>query len=151
MDDVLEELRALLTGETDAVANAANTASLLFQRVERLNWVGFYFLRGDALVVGPFQGLPACARIEMGRGVCGTAMARGETVVVADVHAFEGHIACDSASMSEIVVPFGVSGGLAGVLDVDSPELGRFSEGDRVFFEAVVQLYVEASGGVLET
>ena len=149
MDDVLEELRALLTGETDAVANAANTASLLFQRVERLNWVGFYFLRGDALVVGPFQGLPACARIEVGRGVCGTAMARGETVVVADVHAFEGHIACDSASLSEIVVPFGMGGGLAGVLDVDSPELGRFSESDRVFFEAVVQLYVEASGGVL--
>ena len=149
MDDVLEELRALLAGETDAVANAANTASLLFARVERLNWVGFYFLRGDELVVGPFQGLPACTRIEMGRGVCGTAMARGETVVVADVHAFEGHIACDSASMSEIVVPFGVGGRLAGVLDVDSPELGRFSKRDQVFFEAVAQLFVEASGGVL--
>ncbi len=149
MDDVLEELRALLAGETDAVANAANTASLLFQRVERLNWVGFYFLRGDELVVGPFQGLPACTRIKMGQGVCGTAMAKGETVVVADVHAFDGHIACDSASMSEIVVPFG-SGKLAGVLDVDSPELGRFSETDRVFFEAVAQLFVEASGGAFD-
>jgi GAF domain-containing protein len=144
MDDILAELRALLAGETDPVANAANTAALLFTRVAGLNWAGFYFLRDGGLVVGPFQGLPACTRIALGRGVCGTAAARGETIVVPDVHAFEGHIACDSASQSEIVVPFSIAGGLSGVLDIDSPELNRFSPADRVFFEAVAQTYVEA-------
>ena len=144
MDDILAELRALLAGETDPIANAANTASLLFSRVSGLNWAGFYFLQGAVLVVGPFQGLPACTRIPLGRGVCGTAAARGETIVVPDVHAFEGHIACDSASLSEIVVPFGMGGGLSGVLDIDSPLPDRFSAADRVFFEAVAQTYVEA-------
>jgi GAF domain-containing protein len=144
MDDLLAELRALLAGEADPVANAANTASLLFTQVPGLNWAGFYFLRGETLVLGPFQGLPACTRIPLGRGVCGTAAARGETIVVPDVHLFDGHIACDSASVSEIVVPFGIGGGLSGVLDIDSPELDRFREADRVFFEAVAQAYVEA-------
>ena len=144
MEDLLQELRALLAGETDPIANAANLAALLFTRVERLNWAGFYFLRDGVLVVGPFQGLPACTRIPLGRGVCGTASARGETIVVPDVHAFEGHIACDSASLSEIVVPFSIPGGLSGVLDIDSPELDRFGEADQVFFEAVAEAYVAA-------
>lgn len=148
MDDILQELRGLLAGESDLVANAANTASLVFQRVERLNWVGFYFLRGDVLVVGPFQGLPACTRIPLGRGVCGTAAARNETIVVPDVHAFDGHIACDSASLSEIVVPFTLPDGTSGVLDVDSPVADQFSKSDAVFFEAVAQAYVEACGGL---
>jgi GAF domain-containing protein len=143
-DDLLAELRALLAGETDWIANAANTAALIFSRVDRLNWTGFYFLRGDTLVVGPFQGLPACTRIPLGRGVCGTAAARTETIVVPDVHAFEGHIACDSASLSEIVVPFSIGGRLAGVLDIDSPVHDRFHEVDRVLFEAVAQTYAEA-------
>jgi len=144
MDDVIDELRALLAGEHDPVANAANTAALIIQRVPRLNWAGFYFLQGETLVVGPFQGLPACTRIPLGRGVCGTAAARGETIVVPDVHEFEGHIACDNASQSEIVVPFSIAGGLAGVLDIDSPELDRFSLEERRFFESVVETYVAA-------
>ena len=144
MDDVIDELRAMLAGEHDPVANAANTAALIIQRVPRLNWAGFYFLQGEALVVGPFQGLPACTRIPLGRGVCGTAAARGETIVVPDVHEFEGHIACDSASQSEIVVPFSIAGGLAGVLDIDSPELDRFGLEERRFFESVVEIYVAA-------
>jgi GAF domain-containing protein len=144
MEDFLPELRSLLAGETDPIANAANTASLVFARVPRLNWAGFYFLHGETLVVGPFQGLPACTRIPLGRGVCGTAAARGQTIVVPDVHAFDGHIACDSASLSEIVVPFSIAGGLSGVLDLDSPELDRFSEADRVLIEAVAQAYADS-------
>jgi len=143
-DDLLAELRALLAGETDAIANAANTAALVFARLPRLNWVGFYFLQGDTLVLGPFQGFPACTRIPLGRGVCGTAAARNETIVVPDVHAFEGHIACDSASLSEIVVPFAMGGRLAGVLDIDSPVLDRFDESDKILVEAVVRAYAEA-------
>ncbi len=142
--DLLAELQSLLSGEPDPVANAANTAALLFARVDRLNWAGFYFLRGDMLVVGPFQGLPACTRIPLGAGVCGTAAARGETIVVPDVHAFEGHIACDSASQSEIVVPIHIGGRLAGVLDLDSPELDRFSPDDRALMEEVARIYAEA-------
>jgi GAF domain-containing protein len=144
MDDFLPELRALLAGETDPIANAANTAALLFARLAGLNWAGFYFLQGETLVVGPFQGLPACTRIPLGRGVCGTAAATGETIVVPDVHAFDGHIACDTASLSEIVVPFVTAGGKSGVLDLDSPVLDRFSEADRVLIEAVAQAYAEA-------
>ncbi len=142
--DILEELRALLASEDDPIANAANTASLIFQRVPRLNWAGFYFLKGDILVVGPFQGLPACTRIPLGRGVCGTAAARGETILVEDVHEFDGHIACDSASLSEIVVPFSIAGRLAGVLDIDSPELARFGATERALFEEIAQIYAEA-------
>jgi GAF domain-containing protein len=142
--DVLEELRALLAGEDDPIANAANTASLIFQRIPRLNWAGFYFLKGDILVVGPFQGLPACTRIPLGRGVCGTAAQRGETIVVEDVHDFDGHIACDSASLSEIVVPFTIAGRLAGVLDIDSPELARFGAAERAIFEEIATIYAES-------
>ncbi len=141
---MLSELRSLLTGEPDPIANAANTAAWLFLRLPRINWAGFYFLHGETLVVGPFQGQPACTRIPLGRGVCGTAAARNETIVVPDVHLFEGHIACDSASRSEIVVPFTIAGRLAGVLDIDSPELDRFKQPDRVLIEAVAALYAEA-------
>ena len=143
-EDLLAELRALLAGETDPIANAANTASLLFTRLGRINWAGFYFLKGDSLVLGPFQGQPACSRIAMGHGVCGTAAEREETIVVDDVHEFDGHIACDSASLSEIVVPFAVAGKLAGVLDIDSPEHARFDASDRVLVEAVAELYAES-------
>jgi GAF domain-containing protein len=145
-EDFLAELQALLAGESDAIANAANTAALIFARMPRLNWAGFYFLRGDVLVVGPFQGLPACTRIPIGRGVCGTAFARRETIVVPDVHEFDGHIACDSASRSEIVVPFTTAGGLAGVLDIDSPDSDRFDESDRILIEAVARTYCESLG-----
>ena len=143
-DDLLSELRALLGGEPDPIANAANTAALIFSRLPGLNWAGFYFLRGDTLVLGPFQGQPACTRIPLGRGVCGTAAARQETILVADVHEFPGHIVCDTASLSEIVVPFNVAGKLSGVLDIDSPELSRFGAAEQALFEAVAALYVEA-------
>jgi GAF domain-containing protein len=143
-EDLLPELRALLAGEPDPVANAANTAALLFARLPRLNWAGFYFLRGDTLVLGPFQGQPACTRIKLGQGVCGTAAARRETIVVPDVHAFPGHIACDAASLSEIVVPLNIAGRMSGVLDVDSPELDRFGPAERALLEAVAAAYVEA-------
>ena len=143
-EDVLSELRALLAGEPDPIANAANTASLIMARLDRLNWVGFYFLQGDTLVLGPFQGLPACTRIPVGRGVCGTAVARGETIVVDDVHEFPGHIACDSASLSEIVVPLTIGGRLTGVLDIDSPVHARFDASDRALIEAAAAIYVEA-------
>ena len=125
-----EQFTALLAGELDGLANAANLTALLFQALPRINWVGFYFLRGDDLVLGPFQGKVACVRIAMGRGVCGTSAQRRETVIVPDVHAFPGHIACDSASRSEIVVPLLHEGRLLGVFDLDSPEPARFDSGD---------------------
>jgi L-methionine (R)-S-oxide reductase len=143
-DDLLPELRALLAGERDPIANAANTAALIFARLPRLNWAGFYFLQGDTLVLGPFQGQPACTRIKLGQGVCGTAASRNETIVVPDVHAFPGHIVCDSASLSEIVVPLSVAGKFSGVLDIDSPELDRFGPAEQALIEAVAALYVEA-------
>ena len=124
-------LAALLDGETDAVANLANASTLLSGALDGINWCGFYLLRGDELVVGPFQGKPACVRIPMGRGVCGTAAARRETLVVPDVDAFPDHIACDAASRSEIVVPILQGSALRGVLDVDAPETGRFDDEDR--------------------
>lgn len=142
--DIAEALAALLAGETDRIALAANTAALIFARVPDINWAGFYFLHGDTLVVGPFQGLPACTRIPLGRGVCGAAAARAETLVVPDVHAFEGHIACDSASRSEIVVPLIVRGVLAGVLDIDSPLQNRFGETEKRLFEALARIYAHA-------
>jgi GAF domain-containing protein len=142
--DIAETLAALLEGETDPIALAANTAALIFARVPDINWAGFYFLHGDTLVVGPFQGLPACTRIPLGRGVCGTAAERRETIVVPDVHAFEGHIACDSASRSEIVVPLIVDGAVSGVLDIDSPLPNRFGEAEKRLFEAVAQIYMAA-------
>lgn len=132
----LEQLRALTAGECSDIANLANASALLNITVERINWVGFYLFDGIELVLGPFQGLPACIRIPLGKGVCGTAALERRTIVVPDVHAFPGHIACDSASQSEIVVPLFRGGNLFGVLDVDSPELNRFSKVEKEFFEA---------------
>jgi GAF domain-containing protein len=141
------QARALLSGERDPVANAANLASLVFHSVPDLNWAGFYFLREDELVVGPFQGKPACVRIGLGRGVCGTAAERRETLIVEDVEQFDGHIPCDAASRSELVVPVIRDGVLLGVLDLDSPVPARFDAEDAAGFEALVAVYVEALAG----
>lgn len=140
------ELGALLAGEQDVVANAANCASLLYHSLSDVNWVGFYFLRDGELVVGPFQGKPACIRIALGKGVCGTAAATRETQLVPDVHAFPGHIACDSASNSELVVPLVKDGALVGVLDLDSPVHARFDVIDQEGLEAIAHLFLEALG-----
>jgi L-methionine (R)-S-oxide reductase len=131
-------LASLLSGERDLIANLANTSALLWQELMDINWVGFYLLRGNELVLGPFQGKPACVRIALGKGVCGASAQRRESIVVPNVHEFAGHIACDSASNSEIVIPMIRSGSVLGVLDVDSPRLHRFDEIDRVGLEAVV-------------
>jgi GAF domain-containing protein len=136
--DVAVSLAALLEGETDALANLANAAALLSGALERINWCGFYLMRESELVLGPFQGKPACVRIALGKGVCGTAAAKRETLVVPDVHAFPGHIACDANSRSEIVVPIVVDGALRGILDVDSPETDRFDAEDCAGLEAFV-------------
>jgi L-methionine (R)-S-oxide reductase len=136
--DVAASLAALLEGETDPLASLANASALLSSALERINWCGFYLLRADELVLGPFQGKPACVRIALGKGVCGTAAALRETLVVADVMAFPGHIACDEASRSEIVVPILEGGSLRGVLDVDAPEKDRFDAEDRAGLEAFV-------------
>jgi L-methionine (R)-S-oxide reductase len=135
-----EQMSALFVGERDGLANAANTAALLYDALPNLNWAGFYFLQGRELVLGPFQGKVACVRITLGQGVCGTAAERRETVIVPDVHAFPGHIACDAASRSEIVLPLIQNGLLLGVLDLDSPQLGRFDHEDRSGLTAAVQL-----------
>lgn len=140
-----QQLAGLLHGETDWVANAANASALLWHTLPQLNWVGFYFLRGGELVVGPFQGKPACVRIALGRGVCGTAAASGATQVVPDVHAFPGHIACDAASRSEVVVPLVHAGRVVGVLDLDSPEPGRFDTADAAGLEQVAALFCAAT------
>jgi L-methionine (R)-S-oxide reductase len=136
--ELSRSLRALVEGEQDLVANLANASALLFHSLADINWVGFYLLKQGELVVGPFQGKPACVRIAVGTGVCGAAAARRATVIVPDVHAFEGHIACDAASRSEIVVPMLRGPELIGVLDADSPKLGRFDEQDRLGLEALV-------------
>ena len=143
--ELLEQSRALLHGERDVTANAANLASLVFHSLPDLNWAGFYWLRGAELVLGPFQGKPACVRIAVGKGVCGTAVAERRTIVVPDVNAFPGHIACDSASRSELVVPVARGGAILGVLDLDSPHPGRFTDADARGLEAVVQAFVEAT------
>ncbi len=140
--DLAGQLAALLAGEADRIANAANMAALLYHGLPDLNWAGFYFHRGEELVLGPFQGKPACVRIPIGRGVCGTAAARAATVLVAEVHEFPGHIACDPASRSELVVPLLESGRVSGVLDLDSPLPGRFDERDRDGCERLVALFV---------
>ena len=139
-------LAALLAGERDLIANLANTSALLWQELIDINWVGFYLLKDNQLVLGPFQGKPACVRIEMGRGVCGASAQRRESIVVPNVHEFEGHIACDSASNSEIVIPMIRSGALLGVLDIDSPRLNRFDEIDRRGLEGVVNTLIESLG-----
>jgi len=135
-----KSLESLLEGETDALANLANASGLLADALERINWCGFYLLRAEELVLGPFQGKPACVRIALGKGVCGTAAQRRETLVVPDVNAFPGHIACDAASRSEIVVPILQDGRLRGVLDVDSPETHRFDDEDRKGLEELVRI-----------
>jgi L-methionine (R)-S-oxide reductase len=139
------QLAAVLHGERDWVANLAQTSALLMQLLPDLNWAGFYLRQGDELVLGPFQGKVACVRIPLGKGVCGTAAARRTTVVVPDVHAFPGHIACDSASNSEIVVPLLKEGRLLGVLDLDSPRKGRFDELDARGLEQAVAILLAAS------
>src|ERR1022692_2826190 len=136
------ELASLLAGESDLMANAANTAALIFDAVPKLNWAGFYFLKGGELVVGPFQGKPACVRIALGAGVCGTAAQQRTTVVVADVQQFPGHIVCDAASRSEIVIPLLLGTTLLGVLDVDSPELARFEDADRRGLEQLAAIFL---------
>lgn len=140
--DLARCLASLLEGETDPIANLANASALLHQFLDRINWCGFYLLRGSELVLGPFQGKPACVRIPMGSGVCGSAAARRETLVVPDVNAFPGHIACDAASRSEIVVPILQDAALRGVLDVDAPETSRFDEQDRKGLEEFVRVLV---------
>jgi L-methionine (R)-S-oxide reductase len=137
---VHEQMNALFAGERDGLANAANTSALLYAALPGLNWAGFYFLQGRELVLGPFQGQVACVRIALGQGVCGTAAERRETVIVPDVHAFPGHIACDAASRSEIVVPLIQYGRLLGVLDLDSPQLARFDDEDRTGLIGAVDL-----------
>jgi len=143
--ELLGQLAALFAGERDGIANAANMSALLFAALPNLNWAGFYFLREHELVLGPFQGKVACVRIPLGRGVCGTAAERRETVIVADVNAFPGHIACDAASRSEIVVPLIQHGQLKGVLDLDSSELARFDAQDREGLKAAAELLLQSS------
>ena len=135
-----EQMSALFAGERNGLANAANMSALLYEALPNVNWVGFYFVEGRELVLGPFQGKVACVRIALGQGVCGTAAERRETVIVPDVHAFPGHIACDAASRSEIVVPLIQNGRLLGVLDLDSPQLARFDHEDRSGLIAAVDL-----------
>ncbi len=140
--DLAEELNALLTGEADRTANAANAAAAIYHSLPALNWAGFYFLRGDELVLGPFQGKPACVRIPMGKGVCGTAAIERRSILVPDVEAFPGHIACDSASRSELVIPLLDGERLLGVLDMDSPDLARFDTEDQAGCEALAAIVV---------
>ena len=143
-EELAVQASAMLEGEKDPVANAANLASLIWHLLPDLNWAGFYFMKDGALIVGPFQGKPACVRIALGKGVCGTAAARRETVIVPDVHQFDGHIFCDSASNSEIVVPLLDGNTLHGVLDLDSPKLARFDEADRAGLELIAQIWVKS-------
>lgn len=140
---ILSQLGSLIEGERSAVANLANASALLQFFLKDINWVGFYLYDGRELVLGPFQGLPACIRIPMGKGVCGTSAESRETLRVEDVHAFPGHIACDAASNSEIVVPIVKDGHLLGVLDIDSPLKGRFDEQDQAFLERFVQILTD--------
>lgn len=139
------QARGLFEGERDAIANAANLAALIYGGLEDVNWAGFYFLKGEELVLGPFQGQPACVRIPVGRGVCGTAAERREAVIVSDVQKFSGHIACDTASRSEVVVPLLRTGRLLGVLDLDSPSRNRFGEEDRAGLEILAALWIQSS------
>lgn len=141
---LLAQARALVDGEPDRIANAANLAALVYHALPRLNWVGFYLYDGKELVVGPFQGLPACVRIPLHKGVCGAAASSGQTQRIDDVEAFPGHIACDAASRSELVVPLLRDGALIGVFDLDSPDLARFDADDQHGLEAIAQVFVDA-------
>ena len=140
--DLSEQIGGLLSGEDDSTANLANAAAAIYHALPALNWAGFYLLRGSELVLGPFQGKPACVRIPVGRGVCGAAAEQRRSVLVEDVHAFPGHIACDSASESELVVPLIRGGSLIGVLDLDSPRLARFDADDQAGCEALAAIIV---------
>src|SRR6266850_3247981 len=144
-DQLAAQLSSLLAGECDLIANAANFASVVFHALPDLNWAGFYFLKSDELVLGPFQGQPACVRIPVGQGVCGTAAAKRVTTIVPNVHEFPGHIACDSASNSEIVVPLMKDERLIGVLDLDSPIVGRFDDEDAIGLNRLILVLVESS------
>ncbi|MEW9796878.1 GAF domain-containing protein [Alteromonas sp. CYL-A6] len=134
-----QQAKGLMDGERDLIANMANLSALLFNEMDEVNWAGFYLYKEGELVLGPFQGMPACIRIPLGKGVCGTAAEKRETQVVFDVHDFEGHIACDAASNSEIVIPLEIDGELIGVLDIDSPVTGRFDDEDKAGLEVIVQ------------
>lgn len=142
--DFLKQLKSLLEDERDWLANLANTASLIYNLVPKLNWVGFYLMdTEEEMVLGPFQGQPACVRIKVGNGVCGTAVAERKTQLVENVHEFTGHIACDPASMSELVIPIEVEGTIIGVLDVDSPATARFNREDKDYLEKAVKILIE--------
>lgn len=140
--DLAAQLAVLIEGEPDRIANAANMAALIYHRLPDLNWAGFYFAQGNELVLGPFQGQPACVRIAWGKGVCGTAAVRGTSVLVPDVHEFPGHIACDSASQSELVVPLIEDRRVTGVLDLDSPKRARFDAEDQAGCERLVAVFL---------
>lgn len=144
-DEVAQQLAGLLAGERDRIANSANMSALIFTSLPDLNWAGFYFLQGDTLVLGPFQGRPACVRIAVGKGVCGTAAAERKTQRVMDVNDFPGHIACDAASRSELVVPLIHQGRVIGVLDLDSPLPGRFTQTDQDGVERLAGIFMAGS------
>lgn len=141
-ESLLRQIESLCSDEPDLIANAANAAALLYHALPKVNWVGFYLPYGGELVLGPFQGQPACTRIAMGKGVCGTAAATRETIIVPNVHEFPGHIACDAASRSEIVVPLVQADRLIGVLDLDSPHTGRFDAEDQAGLEKLVEVFL---------
>ncbi len=144
--ELSQQLKGLLHGESDVIANAANTSALIFEMMPDLNWAGFYFLKSkDELVLGPFQGKTACVRIAVGRGVCGTAVETGASILVEDVHAFPGHISCDAASRSELVVPLRHADRILGVIDLDSPIVSRFDADDQAGIEALARIFIEAS------
>lgn len=140
---LIQQTQGLLQTETDVIANAANLSSLLYHSLEKVNWVGFYFLKNDELVLGPFHGQVACTRIPLNQGVCGTAFSQNKTQRVANVHAFAGHIACDTASASEIVIPLTINNTIIGVLDIDSPILNRFKQIDQDNLEVIAQIYCQ--------
>jgi GAF domain-containing protein len=143
-EQILKQLTHLVEGETDWLANLANAASHLFHTLEEVNWAGFYLMKDGELVLGPFMGKPACVRIPVGKGVCGTAVKEERTLRVEDVHRFPGHIACDAASRSEIVIPLRHGGAIIGVLDIDSPVLARFDEVDQEYLEKYAQVLVNS-------
>ena len=143
--DLLLQAQGIMTGVNDPIANAANVTAILWYGLPDLNWAGFYFAKNTELVLGPFQGKPACVRIPQGKGVCGAAAATARTVIVADVHAFVGHIACDAASQAEIVVPLIKNGVVIGVIDLDSPTRARFDDADAAGLEAIAQAWAAAS------
>lgn len=139
-ESLLSMMDSLLKDETDVITNLSNTSALIKALVSDVNWAGFYVIKNNELVLGPFQGLPACNRIQIGKGVCGTSALKGETMLVKDVHSFPGHIACDSQSNSEIVIPLKQNNKVYGVLDLDSPTVGRFNEEDKTYLEKVVEI-----------